>query len=65
VKLDRVTITGADDQTSIAQMAEFSDMFSFVEWGILVSRSQEGAARFPSAHNPSSEAVHRAADYIG
>lgn len=43
-----MTITGADDNTSVTQMAELSLEFPFVEWGILVSRSSEGKPRFPS-----------------
>ncbi len=46
--LERVTITGADDSTSIPQLVELSQEFPFVEWGILVSRRQEGSPRFPS-----------------
>lgn len=45
---ERVTITGADDKTSIADILELSAEFSFVEWGILVSHRQEGTYRFPS-----------------
>lgn len=46
--LDRVTITGADDHTSILEMVDISEEFPFVEWGILVSKSREGSARYPS-----------------
>jgi len=46
--LERVTITGADDNTSIPQLLEVSREFPFVEWGILVSRRSEGSPRFPS-----------------
>src|SRR5438477_157589 len=46
--LNRVTITGADDSTSIQQMVDLSGEFPFAEWGILVSRRQEGSYRFPS-----------------
>jgi len=46
--LERVTITGADDNTSISQLLELSKEFPFVEWGILVSRRSEGSYRFPS-----------------
>lgn len=48
MKLDRVTITGADDRTDIAKLIELSERFPFVEWGILISRSSEGAPRYPS-----------------
>ncbi len=46
--LQWVTITGADDTTSIPWMMELSARYPFLEWGILVSSSQEGRARFPS-----------------
>jgi len=48
MKLKIVTITGADDHNNPKQMAELSDKYPFVEWGILYSRSQEGGPRFPS-----------------
>lgn len=46
--LNRVTITGADDKTRLADIVELSEEFPFVEWGILVSLRQEGGFRFPS-----------------
>lgn len=48
MKCTGVTITGADDSTDIGQLVEWSKRFPFVEWGILVSASREGSARFPS-----------------
>lgn len=47
-KLKIVTITGADDYTDPEKLAELSQEFPFVEWGILVSRRQEDSMRFPS-----------------
>jgi hypothetical protein len=46
--LDRVTITGADDSIHPSALVPLSDRFPFVEWGILLSKSSEGRARFPS-----------------
>lgn len=46
--LQRVTITGADDSISADQLAAFSADFPFVEWGILVSASNQGSPRYPS-----------------
>jgi hypothetical protein len=46
--LKRVTITGADDSTSISELVGLSSEFPFVELGILVSKGQEGSHRFPS-----------------
>lgn len=48
MRLTRVTITGADDSTEIGDLQKLSVEFPFVEWAILVSRSQEGRPRFPS-----------------
>jgi hypothetical protein len=48
VLLHTVTITGADDATDIDELVGLSDEFPFLELGILVSKSQEGAPRFPS-----------------
>ena len=46
--LERVTITGADDDTDISELIKLNIEFPFVEWGILVSKVQEGGSRFPS-----------------
>lgn len=46
--LDRVTITGADDSVSVQDLAGLTRDWPFVEWGILVSRRQEGTFRYPS-----------------
>lgn len=50
MNLKRVTITGADDSTSIPELVDLSAEFPFVEWGVLVSKKQEGGYRFPSRH---------------
>lgn len=39
MQLHRVTITGADDSTDIQEMMAVSRQYPFVEWGILVSKS--------------------------
>ena len=46
--LDRVTITGADDNTPVEGLLKLSARFPFVEWGVLVSKSREGLARYPT-----------------
>jgi hypothetical protein len=48
MKIDRVTITGADDSTNPLWMVEVTKAFPFVEWGILISQRKIGNARFPS-----------------
>lgn len=46
--LDRVTITGADDNTDPLEMLDLALAYPFLEFGILVSRSREGSPRYPS-----------------
>jgi hypothetical protein len=46
--LDRVTITGADDNTDILEMLDLALSYPWLEFGILVSRSREGSPRYPS-----------------
>jgi hypothetical protein len=48
MKLKTVTFTGADDSVDAEDLIEISQEFPFVEWGILLSKKQEGGARFPS-----------------
>ena len=48
MKLARVTLTGADDTTSVGWMQDVSAEYPFVEWGILFSQQQTGLPRFPS-----------------
>jgi hypothetical protein len=48
MKLDRVTLTGADDSVNPGQLAELSEMFPNVEWGILFSKRNLGSPRFPT-----------------
>lgn len=47
MKINRVTFTGADDNTSIEEMVKISEKFPFVEWGILYARDP-GRERYPS-----------------
>jgi hypothetical protein len=42
-----VTLTGADDTTDIARMADLSARYP-VEWGLLFAPIHQGAGRFPS-----------------
>ena len=46
--IDRITITGADDSVDPEQLVTLSEKYPFVEWGILVSKTSSGKARFPS-----------------
>ncbi len=48
MRLNRVTMTGADDSVKQRDLADLSEEFPFVEWGILLSASSAGGARFPS-----------------
>lgn len=47
MKIKTVTITGADNRTSIEEMMEVTDKFPFVEWGILFSPKRLGTERYP------------------
>src|SRR5271169_1638225 len=42
-----VTLTGADDATDIARMADLSARYP-VEWGLLFEPVHQGSGRFPS-----------------
>lgn len=48
--LNRVTITGADDNISPTELFSLSLVYPFVEWGILVSQCSygQGTQRYPS-----------------
>ena len=46
--LNKVTITGADDSVYPETLLQMSRVYPFVEWGILMSRSNEGSPRFPT-----------------
>jgi hypothetical protein len=46
--LNKVTITGADDEVSHSELRRISKEFPFVEWGILFSAARTGTPRYPS-----------------
>lgn len=48
MKITKVTMTGADDNTDQMDLFKLSRKYPFVEWGILISRSSMGRNRFPS-----------------
>lgn len=48
MKVDKVTITGADDKTDLAELYALWLHYPFVEWGILFSDSREGSSRYPA-----------------
>jgi hypothetical protein len=47
MKIRCVTITGADHSITPSSLIAISRGYPFVEWGILLSKSQEGSNRFP------------------
>lgn len=49
MNINRVTITGADDNIDISLMKQFSAKYPFLEWGILFTQSKIGEPRFPTA----------------
>lgn len=46
--VDRITITGADDNVSPYSLKQLSEKYPFVEWGILFTRTQRGNSRYPT-----------------
>ena len=48
MKINRVTMTGADDSIKAEMLEPLTARYPFVEWGVLLSRSSEGRVRFPS-----------------
>ncbi len=48
MKINKVTMTGADDSIDPKELLAVSAAYPFVEWGILVSRNSQGNNRFPS-----------------
>jgi hypothetical protein len=48
MKIDRVTMTGADDSVRPSDLLPIAVKYPEMEWGILFSKSQEGGNRFPS-----------------
>ena len=47
MRLDRVTITGADNSTNPVDLFNLSEKYPFVEWGILASAGSGGQPRYP------------------
>lgn len=48
MKINKVTITGADDNVNQLRLKELSEKFPFVEWGILFTSSKLAKQRYPS-----------------
>jgi hypothetical protein len=48
MQVDKITFTGADDNTSLLDLSNISKLCPFVELGILFSKSKEGQSRYPS-----------------
>jgi phosphoribosylanthranilate isomerase len=48
MKINRITITGADDVTPVNALRYLSAKYPFVEWGILFSPKRVGTNRYPS-----------------
>lgn len=47
--LNRITFTGADDQTNPLDLVKMSKLNPMIEWGILFSVTKMGEARYPSS----------------
>lgn len=48
MRIDKVTITGVDDNVDYKDLVSLQREFPFVEWGVLFSKSKEGQERYPS-----------------
>jgi len=48
MKINKVTITGADDKINPSDLIDLSIKYPFVEWAILFSNSRQGQERYPS-----------------
>ena len=48
MKINRVTITGADNKIQPSELLRLTNKHPFVEWGILFSESKVGQQRYPS-----------------
>lgn len=48
MKINRVTITGADGKNTYSELLDLQKQYPFVEWGILFSKSKAGSNRYPT-----------------
>jgi hypothetical protein len=48
MKINKITITGADNNTNIEEMVELTKQYPFVEWALLFTKNREGTQRYPS-----------------
>lgn len=48
MKINILTLTGADNTVTQSHIFAISEQFPFAEWGILLSKSAEGKNRFPT-----------------
>jgi len=48
MKINKVTISGADNLVDKEEMLYTQEVFPFVEWGILVSEKRMGTSRYPT-----------------
>lgn len=56
MKINRVTITGADNKINQSDLLLLQEKYPFVEWGILFSTNKDGQPRYPSR-------VHRIVEF--
>lgn len=48
MKINKVTITGADNKIKGSDLLNLQEQYPFVEWGILYSKIKEGSPRYPT-----------------
>lgn len=55
MKINKVTITGADDKIFKKDLIGYQTEYPFVEWGILFSKNKESTQRYPSLQHITNE----------
>jgi len=55
MRINKVSITGADDKVSYQDLKSLQDKYPFVEWAILFSQSKRGSQRYPSIEHINKE----------
>ena len=67
MKINKVTFTGADNNTNIMELVSLQKTYPFVEWGILFSKNKEGEQRYPTLEylNQFSPTLNLSAHFCG
>lgn len=49
MNINKITFTGADNNTNPEDLFKFSEEYPLVEWAILFSKNKSGVERYPDA----------------